>query len=202
MSAEDKQVVDALDMRNPINYRILNMLNLGLGADEIATVVGCSVDRVRKISQSPESTKHIETIQRLARCMTEVARTQFDELQTLGIRTMYEVLESDKATYDQKMRAALAIFDRHPDGQFVKTAKNINKEEVEVGLSNDTMRPLKKIADKTNAAIDITPLRTPEAPSGRALPAGPESDSQQTPATSFDDAIELHAVQADYAEVM
>lgn len=182
MPVEDTEVSSYLDVANPVHFRVLTMMNLGLVPDEIAATIKCSTKMVRRIAADPETPKHIETVKRLARCMAEVNRHQFDELQTLSINAMFEVFTSEKSTPDQKIRAALAIFDRHPDGEFVKTAKNINREELEVGFSNDTMKMLKKIADKTNPQfIDVTPSTSPASPS--VLSREPGSDLTQAPAS-------------------
>lgn len=184
MSVEDTQAVSMLDIGSPRHWRILTMLNLGLVPEEIAATIKCSAKLARRIAEDPETPKHIETVQKLGRCMMEVNRGQFDQLQTLAINALFDVLESEKATHDQKIRAALAIFDRHPDGEFVKTAKNINQEQLEVGFSNDTMKMLKKIADKTNPKfIDITPCTSPDPLPGRSHQPGAEP--QQPPAPSF-----------------
>lgn len=185
MSEEGTEVVSMLDIANTTHFRILTMINLGLVPEEIAATVRCTTKMVRRIAEDPETPKHIETVQKLARCMSEIHRGSFDQLQTMAIETFFEVFNSEKATLDQKMRAALAILDRHPDGEYVKTAKNINKDELEVGFSNDTMRMLKKIADKTNPQfIDVTSHTSPAAPTGRSHQ--PVPDPQQAPAPPFE----------------
>lgn len=185
MSEESTKEVRRLDVSNPLHYRVLNMIQLGLVPDDIVSTINCSESTVRRIWNDPDTPKHIESVQRIARCMSEVNRAQFDQLQTLSLNAMFDVLTNEDTTADQKIRAALAIFDRHPDGEFVKTAKNINKDEVEVGLSNDTMKLLKKIADKTNQDfIDVTPSPQRLAPATRPpVQPGPDTPTQ-APAVS------------------
>lgn len=188
MSADETEVQTTLDIANPKHFRILTLLNLGLVPDEIAATIHCSTKLAKRIAYDPETPKHIETVKRLGRCMTEVCRTKFDELQNMSIEVFHEVLTSEKATIDQKMRAAMAVLDRHPEGEYARTAKNINKNELEIGFSNDTMKALKKIADQTNPKfIDTTAHPSPASPPGRShqpgLPmhAGPASSFQDEP---------------------
>ena len=183
MSDETKEVDSYLDVGNPAHFRILTMMNLGLLPEEIAATIKCSLKMVRRIAADPETPKHIETVKRIARCMTEINKSKFDELQNTTLEIFYEVLHSEKCTVDQKVRVGLAVLDRHPEAQYAKTSKNINREELEVGFSNDTMRMLKKIADKTNPQfIDVTPHTAPGCTTGRS--SAPESDpSSRVPAT-------------------
>lgn len=186
MSEEGTEVVTTLDIGNMTHFRILTMINLGLVPEEIAATIKCSTKLARRIAADPETPKHIETVKKLGRCMNELHRGSFDQLQSLAIEAMFEVFTSENSSHDQKLRAALAVFDRHPDGEFVKTAKSINKEEVEVGFSNDTMRTLKKIADKTNPLfIDVTPHHEPAPHTGRS--PQPDPASHQGPACFLED---------------
>lgn len=158
------------------------MMHLGLTPPEIADTINCSLDMAKKINRDPGKEAAIQRLQRIGACMTQIHKGDFDQLLGLSIEVMYEVLGSDKATHDQKLRAALAIFDRHPDGEFVKTAKNINKDEVSDGLDAQTIRELKRIASRTNAkVIDV------EVSSSSTSSAPDDASSQQPgpqPATS------------------
>lgn len=178
MAAAQEQVVSKLDPTKPKHHRILRFLALGLTPPEIADHIQCSVPVVRKIANDPATPEAIERVRRLGNCMNEILYSEFDNLQKESVRVLGEIIESNdpKVTPDHKLRAAQAILDRHPEGHFIKTGRNINTEQTTIGLDNETLNALKRIASRTNAeVIDVGPSSQPEPVSH------PGSPQQQKP---------------------
>jgi hypothetical protein len=183
------------EMMDPQRLRVIGFLALGLSAGDIAETLRCSPSMVHAVKSDPETAVRIERIRNLARTMGEIRRKSFDQLLDCSLNVMFDVLTSPKAKMEQKMRAALAVFDRHPDGEFAKTAKRINREELSVGLDSETLSELKRIASRTNRenVIDISSfspspsaVQPPEAlpsslspmPPGAHLNSGEPADVQ------------------------
>lgn len=178
----DEEMQVTLDHMNPKHQKVIRFLALGLTPPEIADTIHYSPAFVKKVESDPETPAAIARFQKIARCMNEIRRGSFDQLLDLSIEAVFDVLTSPKATYDQKLRAAQSVMDRHPDGDFVKTQKNVNRDEQLVGLTDETLRELKRIATRTNATV--IDIQSSARSDGKPQTEEPEH-SRLTPALSF-----------------
>lgn len=138
--------------------RIARLLATGLTPPEITQHVNLPGVTIRKVADSKEGKEAIATLRTIGASMAAAKKAQFDVLLEQAIEIFFEILENPKATPDQKLRAALAIMDRHPDGEFIRTNRKVMATEATNGMDQETINALKRAMTKISAeVIDITP---------------------------------------------
>ena len=167
-----------LDPSKKSHHRVAVCLAYGMTIPEIADHIDTSEVMVKRIAQN-ENTKHIvANLGELTRRKILVRRAEFDELLQESVDELRKILESPDDTKgiskDLKVRVALAVMDRHPDGEYIKNSKQTIADAS--GLATEAIMDLRKRASMTNAeVIDIIPQCDEDACSSQApLSISPE----------------------------
>ena len=183
-----KELSTTLDKTNPKHQRIAMLLGYGMTCTQISDHINISEGEVKRITALPGTRQRTQNLMKLGATMAKVRHAEFDQLLNKSITTLHDVLDSEdpKVSADQKMRAALAVMDRHPDGEFIKASKQTYEDTT--GIVSEAIASLKTIAMRTNAdVIDITSDPTERGPQRSSVP----SESEEVPpSVSSDSALE------------